>query len=41
MGVKAEHGEGAVPYAMSDIATLSNAVPFDAEKYRELFERAL
>jgi 4-hydroxybutyrate dehydrogenase len=41
MGVKAEHGEGAVPYAVSDIATLSNAVPFDAEKYGELFKRAL
>jgi 4-hydroxybutyrate dehydrogenase len=41
MGVKVEHGEGAVPYAVSDIATLSNAVPFDAEKYGELFKRAL
>jgi alcohol dehydrogenase class IV len=41
MGVKPEHGEGAIPYAMSDIATLSNAVPFDAEKYGELFRRAL
>ncbi|MGD9980316.1 MAG: iron-containing alcohol dehydrogenase [Hyphomonadaceae bacterium] len=41
MGVKPDHGEGAIPYAVSDIATLSNAVPFDAEKYRELFRRAL
>lgn len=41
MGVKAEHGEGAIEYAVSDIATLSNAIPFDADKYRELFKRAL
>src|SRR5262249_15938775 len=41
MGVKAEHGEGAIDYAVSDIATLSNAVPFDADKYRELVQRAL
>jgi alcohol dehydrogenase class IV len=41
MGVKSEHGEGALPYAVSDIATLSNAIPFDAEKYGELFRRAL
>ncbi len=40
MGVKEEHGEGAIEYAMSDIATLSNAIPFDADKYRELFKRA-
>jgi alcohol dehydrogenase class IV len=41
MGVKPEHGEGAIDYAVSDIATLSNAVPFDGDKYRELFRRAL
>ncbi len=41
MGVKEEHGAGAIDYAVSDIATLSNAVPFDADKYRELFKRAL
>jgi len=41
MGVKQEHGENAIDYAVSDLATLSNAVPFDAEKYRELFSRAL
>ncbi|MGD9967341.1 MAG: iron-containing alcohol dehydrogenase [Hyphomonadaceae bacterium] len=41
MGVKPEHGEGAIPYAVSDIATLSNAVPFDADKYSALFRRAL
>lgn len=41
MGVTAAHGEGAIEYAVSDIATLSNAIPFDADKYRELFKRAL
>ncbi len=41
MGVKQDHGDGAIDYAVSDIATLSNAVPFDGAKYRELFKRAL
>jgi alcohol dehydrogenase class IV len=41
MGAKQEHGDGAIEYAVSDIATLSNAIPFDADKYRELFGRAL
>ncbi len=41
MGVKQEHGDGAIAYAVSDLATLSNAIPFDAEKYAELFKRAL
>jgi 4-hydroxybutyrate dehydrogenase len=41
MGVRAEHGEGAIDYAVADLATLSNAIPFDAGKYRELFRRAL
>ncbi len=41
MGVKEEHGAGAIDYAVTDIATLSNAVPFDADKYGELFKRAL
>jgi alcohol dehydrogenase class IV len=41
MGVKEEHGEGAIDYAVADLATLSNAIPFDAGKYRELFQRAL
>lgn len=40
MGVREEHGEGAIDYAVSDIATLSNAIPFDAAKYRDLFKRA-
>jgi len=41
MGVKAEHIEGARDFAVADIATLSNAVPFDGSKYEELFKRAL
>jgi 4-hydroxybutyrate dehydrogenase len=41
MGVMQEHGDGAVDYAVVDLATLSNAVPFDADKYRDLFKRAL
>jgi 4-hydroxybutyrate dehydrogenase len=41
MGVKEDHGAGAIDYAVTDIATLSNAVPFDAGKYQELFSRSL
>ncbi|MGD9814230.1 MAG: iron-containing alcohol dehydrogenase [Hyphomonadaceae bacterium] len=41
MGVGEAHGEGAIEYAVTDLATMSNAVPFDADKYRELFKRAL
>lgn len=41
MGVNEEHGEGAIDYAVSDLATLTNAVPFEAGQYRELFKRAL
>lgn len=41
MGVTAAHWPGTRDYAVSDIATLSNAVPFDGEKYDELFQRAL
>lgn len=41
MGVKEEHGEGAIDYAVSDLATLTNAVPFEGDQYRELFRRAL
>ena len=41
MGVREEHGAGAIDYAVADLATLSNAFPFDADKYRELFRRAL
>jgi 4-hydroxybutyrate dehydrogenase len=41
MGVRQEHGDGAIDYAVADLATLSNAIPFDAAKYQELFRRAL
>jgi alcohol dehydrogenase class IV len=40
MGVTEAHWPGARPYAMSDLATATNAVPFDEEKYDELFRRA-
>ncbi|MGE3928851.1 MAG: iron-containing alcohol dehydrogenase [Hyphomonadaceae bacterium] len=41
MGVSEEHGEAARPYAVADLATLTNAIPFDDGKYGELFARAL
>ncbi|MEZ5996308.1 MAG: iron-containing alcohol dehydrogenase [Hyphomonadaceae bacterium] len=41
MGVTEAHWPGARDYAVSDLATMSNAVPFDAAKYDELFKRAL
>ncbi len=41
MGVNETHWPGARDYALSDLATMTNAVPFDAEKYDELFKRAL
>ena len=41
MGVKAEHWPAARDYAISDIATGANAIPFDGEKFDELFKRAL
>lgn len=41
MGVSDAHWPGARDYAVSDIATGGNAVPFNAEKYDELFKRAL
>ncbi len=41
MGVKAEHWPSAGTFAISDIATAANAIPFDAEKFDELFARAL
>jgi alcohol dehydrogenase class IV len=41
MGVNEEHGAGAIDYAVSDLSTASNAIPFEAEQYRELFKRAL
>jgi alcohol dehydrogenase class IV len=41
MGVTSAHWPGAREYAVSDLATMSNAVPFDGEKYDDLFRRAL
>ncbi len=41
MGVTVAHWPGARDYAVSDLATLTNAVPFDAAKYDGLFQRAL
>ena len=41
MGVAEAHWPGARDYAVSDLATMSNAVPFDGEKYDILFKRAL
>lgn len=41
MGVTDAHWPGTRDYAVSDLATMSNAVPFDGEKYDELFKRAL
>ena len=41
MGVTAAHWPAARDYALSDLATATNAIPFDAGKYDELFERAL
>ena len=42
MGVSDAHFTDATrDYAVSDLATLSNAVPFDGDKYGELFRRAL
>lgn len=41
MGVTADHWPAAREYAISDIATAANAIPFDGEKFDELFKRAL
>jgi alcohol dehydrogenase class IV len=42
MGVTPAHwSDETREFAFTDLATGSNAVPFDAEKYNELFERAL
>lgn len=41
VGVVDSHWPSARDYAVSDLATLTNAIPFDAEKYDELFKRAL
>jgi alcohol dehydrogenase class IV len=42
MGVTPAHWtDAARTYALSDIATGSNAAPFDGDKYNELFKRAI
>ena len=41
MGVSAAHWPAARDYALTDIATAANAIPFDGEKFDELFKRAL
>jgi alcohol dehydrogenase class IV len=41
MGVSKAHWPSTRDYAVSDLATLTNAIPFDAAKYDELFRRAL
>jgi alcohol dehydrogenase class IV len=41
MGVTEAHWPSTRDYAVSDLATGSNAVPFDAGKYDELFRRAM
>jgi len=40
MGVTEAHWPAAREYAISDIATAANAIPFDGEKFDELFRRA-
>ena len=41
MGVTEAHWPSTRDYAVTDLATMSNAVPFDGAKYDELFGRAL
>lgn len=41
MGVNEAHWPQTKPYAVSDLATGTNGVPFDEAKYDELFRRAL
>lgn len=41
MGVTQAHWPDARDYALSDLATATNATPFDAARYDELFQRAL
>jgi alcohol dehydrogenase class IV len=41
MGVREEHWPGARDYAVGDLATGSNAVPFNAQQYDDLFRRAI
>ena len=41
IGVTAAHWDDARDYAVSDLATATNAIPFGAAEYERLFERAL
>ncbi len=41
IGVREAHAADTIPYALSDLATATNAVPFGAEEYGALFGRAL
>lgn len=41
MGVKAEHYASGAEYALTDLATASNAIKFGAGEYERLFERSL
>jgi 4-hydroxybutyrate dehydrogenase len=41
LGVNETHWPAARDYALSDLATATNAIPFDGEKYDALFQRAL
>jgi alcohol dehydrogenase class IV len=40
MGVTEAHWPPAREYAISDIATAANAIPFDGEKFDEVFKCA-
>ena len=41
MGVTEAHWPSTRDYAVTDLATASNAIPFNGESYDELFKRAL
>jgi alcohol dehydrogenase class IV len=41
VGVVEDHLEGALPYAVSDLATAAHTFPFGEAEYRALFSRSL
>jgi len=41
IGVREEHFAPNLDYALTDLATATNAIPFDAAKYEDLFRRSL
>jgi hypothetical protein len=41
IGVCEEHFAPNLDYALTDLATATNAIPFDAAKYEDLFRRSL